>query len=194
MKILIAEDESVARLSLGAQLKALGHEVIAARDGEEAWELFGVHGPSILITDWMMPKIDGLELCRLIRSGNRAKYTFIIMLTALSGKGSYLEGMKAGADDFVTKPFDGDELSARLRVAERILSLQAEVTQLEGLLPICSYCKKIRDDNNLWQPVDQYITRRTEASFSHGICPECYENRVKPELEQLKVRRYGVKR
>ncbi|MBI4641265.1 MAG: response regulator, partial [Candidatus Tectomicrobia bacterium] len=90
------------------------------------------------------------------------------------------------ADDFITKPFDEDQLAARLRVAERILGLQEEVKQLEGLLPICSYCKKIRDESDTWVQIEHYIATRTDAFFSHGICPECLETRVKPELEQFK--------
>ena len=92
--------------------------------------------------------------------------------------------MAAGADDFVTKPLDRAELHARLRVAERVLGLQQEVKQLEGLLPICSYCKRIRDEGDRWSQVEEYVSRRTEAQFTHGICPECYDRRVLPQIEQ----------
>ncbi len=114
------------------------------------------------------------------------------MLTSLEGKGRYLEGMEAGADDFINKPFDKETLAARLRVAERILNLQAEVKQLEGLLPICAYCKKIKDDGNQWQHMESYISRRTEANFSHGICPECYEKHMLPQLQMLRKSRQGT--
>jgi len=123
--------------------------------------------PQLIITDWMMPKVDGLDLCRMIRSHVQEKYAYVIFLTALTGKKYYYEGMEAGADDFLNKPVDMDELTARLRVAERILSLHTEVAQLEGLLPICSYCKKIRDEKDTWQPIEGYISTRTEATFSH---------------------------
>jgi DNA-binding response OmpR family regulator len=187
MKILVADDEAVSRLLVRRTLEALGHEVLEVPDGREAWQLIQADRPQILIVDWMMPHVDGLELCRMVRSENRARYTYIIMLTALGGKGSYLEGMNAGADDFMTKPFDQDQLRARLRVAERILNLQAEVKQLEGLLPICSYCRRIRDDQSQWQSMEQYISQRTDAAFSHGICPACYEVHVQPELQAFKV-------
>lgn len=188
MKILIAEDDSVSRLVLSTGLRKLSYEVIETEDGEEAWGLFQREDVHMVITDWMMPNMDGLQLCRSIRAMQESKYTYIIMLTALDGKESYLEGMNAGADDFITKPFDIDELTARLRVAERILKLQAEVKQLEGLLPICAYCKKIRSDNDSWQAIETYISRQTDASFSHGICPECYQSHVRPQLDELKER------
>lgn len=189
MRILVAEDDKVSRLVLSTGLRKLGHEVIEAADGEEAWALFRSGDVHMVVTDWMMPNMDGLQLCRSIRAELESKYTYIIMLTALGGKESYLEGMNAGADDFITKPFDIDGLTARLRVAERILKLQAEVRQLEGLLPICTYCKKIRSDDDAWQAIEVYLTRQTEASFSHGICPECYESHVRPQLDQLRERR-----
>jgi DNA-binding response OmpR family regulator len=189
VKILTAEDESVSRLALTTQLKKLGHDVLASSNGEEAWEIFRTRHPELVITDWIMPKLDGLELCRLIRETVREKYTYIIVLTSFGGKGYYLEGMNAGADDFVTKPFDIDELRARLAVAARILKLQDEVKVLEGLFPMCSYCKRIRDSTDHWLPMDQYITENTDASISHSICPHCYETKVKPQIEELKRNR-----
>jgi DNA-binding response OmpR family regulator len=91
--------------------------------------------------------------------------------------------MEAGADDFITKPFDSEQLAARIRVAERILKLQSEVKQLAGLMPICSYCKKIRNDKNYWQQVEEYVGQRTDAKFTHSFCPECYEKAIK-QLDQ----------
>ncbi len=192
MRILTADDDEGARKLLTRALKALGHEVVETRDGHEAWMEYRLHHFSLVISDWMMPKISGIELTRLIRQEQRPKYTYIIMLTSLEGKGRYLEGMEAGADDFINKPFDKDTLAARLRVAERILNLQAEVTQLEGLLPICSYCKKIKDDENAWQQMETYISKRTEANFSHGICPDCYEKHMVPQLQMLRKLKKSV--
>ena len=189
MRVLIADDEAVSRLRLRQSLTRLGHDVAEATDGQMAWECFQRGDTPLLIVDWMMPRVNGLDLCRMIRAERRPKYTYIMMLTALGGKGSYLEGMRAGADDFITKPFDQDELDARVHVAERILDLQAEVKRLEGLLPICAYCKRIRDDEGVWTQVESYIARRTDAAFSHGICPGCYEGRIRPELRVLKQSR-----
>jgi PleD family two-component response regulator len=127
----------------------------------------------VVLTDWMMPHLSGLELTRKIRSEDRFHYTYVIMITALGGRDHYIEGMSAGADDFVTKPVDPAGLCARLRVAERILSLQAEAHRLEGLLPVCMYCKNIRDAGDRWQPLEEYVGEKAEINFSPDLCPGC---------------------
>lgn len=184
MKVLAAEDDPVTRRILVAVLEQLGHAVIQAVDGQVAWEQFQLEPVDAVITDWMMPRMDGIELTRRIRAEPRERYTYVLMLTALNGRDRYLDGMKAGADDFLPKPVDREELHARLRVADRILGLQSTVRQLEGLLPICSYCKKIRDESQQWSQVEEYVSRRTEAKFSHGICPDCYERHLRPQLDE----------
>jgi len=124
MKILIAEDDKDSRELLSWLLQKLGYQVVATENGKEAWEAYRRGRFRLVISDLLMPDIDGLQLVRKIRAQKQAKYTYIILITALIGKKDYLEGMDAGADDFVTKPFDPDELKARLRVAERIISFQ----------------------------------------------------------------------
>jgi DNA-binding response OmpR family regulator len=131
MKVLIAEDDRDSRELLSWLLEKLGYQVVAATNGKEAWEAFRRRRFRIVISDVLMPEVDGLELCRRIRSHKQSKYTYVIMMTALIGKKDYLEGMEAGADDFVTKPFDADELKARLRVAERIISFQEQASLSE---------------------------------------------------------------
>ena|SRR5207249_10496475 len=111
MRILIAEDDTASRLILAQILKQLGHDVTATANGAEAWRVFEREHVPLLISDWMMPDPDGLELCRRVRAADRGKYTYIILLTALGGKENYLEAMSAGVDDFVTKPFDADQLT-----------------------------------------------------------------------------------
>jgi DNA-binding response OmpR family regulator len=165
---------------LTTKLRRLGHEVLEAGNGREGWYVYLREGPRIVITDWMMPVIDGIELCRMVRADRRMRYTYIIMLTALGGKANFLEGMNAGADDFLTKPVDLDSLKARLRVAERIVQLQSTATELEGLLPICSFCKRIRDERGTWHGVEEYVTARTEASFASTLCPECGSKPIPP--------------
>ena len=175
MKVLIAEDDAVSRRVLETALARLGHETIVAENGRDAWDIFVRSDVRMIISDWMMPSMDGLEFIRRIRERGRATYTYVILLTAMSGKSNYLEGMNSGADDFVTKPVDVEELGARLRVAERILSLEGRVKSLEGLLPICAYCKAIRDEHDTWHRLETYIQRRSAAEFTHGICPRCIE-------------------
>jgi two-component system chemotaxis response regulator CheY len=127
MKILIAEDDTTTRLIFGATLRKMGHIVTAVEDGGKAWKAWQQEEYSLLISDWIMPDMDGLELCKRIRAQPSLQYTYIILLTSMDGKGSYLEGMDAGADDFITKPFDEEQLAARLRVAERIIALHQKL-------------------------------------------------------------------
>lgn len=191
MNILLAEDDVVTRKVLVSQLRKLGHAVTEAEDGVVALARFREARPEVLVTDWMMPNMDGPELCRNIRGEKGPAYTFIIILTALDKKIGYAEGMAAGADDFMSKPADIVELNVRLRVAERIVRLQKEVQQLQGLLPICSKCKRIRVAETRWEQVESYITKRSVAQFSHGICPTCYASIVQPQLDALKQKRSG---
>jgi DNA-binding response OmpR family regulator len=183
MNVLVVEDDLISRKVLAAQLRKLGHEVEEAVDGEEAWSKLGAQKFAVVITDWMMPRVDGLELCRRVRAAGPGPYVYIIMVTAIERMAGFVEGMEAGADDFVTKPCSSDELQVRLRVAERIIGLQYEALQLEGLLPICPKCSKIETKEKTWQPVESYIMKTTEAQFSHGVCPSCYEKHMKPQLE-----------
>jgi sigma-B regulation protein RsbU (phosphoserine phosphatase) len=124
MKILIAEDDLVSRRILASRLEKWGHRVVTAQNGREAWDLFRDIEFSIVITDWMMPGIDGVELVRRIRSSRPLGYVYTILITAKQQKKDLLEAMNAGADDFITKPFDKDELHVRLRAGERIIELE----------------------------------------------------------------------
>lgn len=172
MKVLVADDNRVSRLLLERILRNLGYDPVLTEDGRSAFATIVREEIPLLVTDWNMPEMDGLELCRRLRAPSRRVYTYVILLTMMSGKSNYLEGLAAGADDFMTKPVDADELAARLKVGERIVGLQKEMRQLEGLLSMCMLCKKIRDGTE-WVPVDHYVSTRTATSFSHGFCPEC---------------------
>ena len=184
MNILIVDDDRICRMALERSLKRLGHTVTLAADGLEALTLFDKGSVPVVISDMLMPEIDGLDLCRRIRQANRSHYTYFILLTMVGGKSSYLDGMAAGADDFITKPFDQDVLAARLVVAERILSLQSQVKQLAGMLPICCLCKKVRDDQNYWHQVETFVAEHTDARFTHSYCPDCF-NKLKSEIDAL---------
>jgi PleD family two-component response regulator len=204
MKILIAEDERTSRRILETVLCKAGYNVQAVEDGIQALAAIQKEAPDMLITDWMMPDLDGLELCRRVRALNLSSYVYIILWTALTQKENIIQGLDAGADDYITKPFDRTELLARVRAGERIVKLEkslrqknrelsealAQVKQLKGLLPICMFCKKIRNDENYWQQIEDYIANHSEADFSHGICPECWEKNY-PEYVKGKKAKTG---
>jgi len=174
VKVLIAEDDRASSLLLRGLLEGLGHEVVAVSNGADAIEQLTRNDDlQVVISDWIMPVMDGLELCQRIRARERARYVYVLIVTARRGRKRYLEALEAGADDFIFKPLDAEELGARLRVAERILGLQAQMKQLQGLLSICAYCKNIREDENTWVPIEQFVSQRAHTMFSHGICPSC---------------------
>lgn len=200
MKILIADDSVVVRKRLAALLTDWGHAVVETKDGEETWKLLcGPAVPPIAILDWVMPEPDGVELCHRIRETPALKKTYVLMLTGMSNPEDIVQGLNAGANDFIVKPFNEAELKARVDVGVRMVELQAEltnrvaeleramaeITELRGILPICAYCKSVRDDRNYWQTVEQYIGAHADVKFSHGVCPKCLESVVKPELEKL---------
>jgi DNA-binding response OmpR family regulator len=136
MKVLIADDDPIIRLLLSSSLTKLGHDVQEAENGRDALARWEQEHQHLIISDWMMPDLDGLELCRQVRAAQRADYTHITLLTALSGKANYLEAMDAGADDVITKPLEKEQLVARIRVAERVLGLHENLRRwncdLEG--------------------------------------------------------------
>ena len=125
MKTLIADDDAITRLLLSNALTKLGHDVKEAANGAEAWEAWRGGEYPLVISDWMMPDLDGLDFCRRIRAEQRADYTCVLLLTSRSGKTNHLEAMAAGVDDFITKPFEKDAFAARINVAERIVGLHA---------------------------------------------------------------------
>ena len=188
MKVLIAEDDIIASRVLEAALLKLSHEPLLVEDGEHAWKVLQTEPVRAVISDWQMPRLDGLELCRRVRA-REGEYIYFILLTQMAATEKNLkEATEAGVDDFLGKPIDSGQLWMRLRVAERILGFTTEVQQLESFLPICGYCKKVRDDGNYWQQIEQYFKKRTGTNFSHGVCPDCMEKMVKPQLDRLGIK------
>ena len=200
MKVLIAEDDPISRFMLEASLKKWGYEVVSTTNGREAWEALQQDDPpQLAILDWMMPGMDGVQVCRKVRQAPATKRIYILLLTAKGEKGDIVVGLEAGANDYVAKPFDRAELKARVQVGARVIELQqslsdrvaelvaalSQVKQLQGILPICAHCKKVRNDQDYWQQVEGYISAHTEVQFSHSICPQCYDTIVVPELERL---------
>lgn len=191
MRILIADDDRMSTLMLSRTLEPWGFEVVVVHDGAAAWErIVSDDPPALAILDWMMPGLDGIELCRRIRATALRSPVYVILLTARASRQDLVAGLEAGADDYLTKPFDPDELRARIHVGQRTLELMASIRQLTGLLPICSYCKRVRSDHDYWEQVESYITEHTGAQISHGICPSCLATAIE-ELDQTAVRSPG---
>lgn len=193
IRALVADDDPVTATALAGALRRLDLEVSVAPDGALAWQIIeGANQPSLAIVDWMMPGVDGLELCRRIRQAPAHAHMYVLLLTARDSRADIVAGLEAGADDYLVKPFDVHELRARVHTGLRILTLQkdlaeqiamlketiANVKQLKGLLPMCSYCKKIRNDADYWQQLETYISDHSDAEFSHGVCPTCFERVV----------------
>lgn len=188
MKILAIDDDPVAQLVLEAALKSLGHEVTLAADGVAAWHSLQSLPIRVVVSDWQMPQLDGLELCRRIRAQTGRDYVYFILLTQHSATDqNHQAALEAGVDDFLTKPIDLRELRLRLHVAQRILEYTRQVRELESILPICGYCKKIRDDQNYWQQIEGYLHARTGTVFSHGCCPDCFQSKMVPMLRSSGV-------
>jgi DNA-binding response OmpR family regulator len=204
MKILVAEDDAVTRKLLGVTLERLGWDVITAEDGKAAWRVFetagNANGPDLAVLDWMMPGMEGVEICRRLRATPGFELVYVILLTSRGEINDIAEGLAAGANDYIAKPFDPVELEARVRVGERMVKLQrslaarvseleeavAHVQRLQGLLPICSYCKNVRNESNYWERVDSYLTSHSDLKLTHGICPNCLETMMK-QLDETPV-------
>ncbi len=187
MKVLAIEDQPVAALQLAAALRALGHEPECVKDGLAAWQEIERQHYRVVVSDWRMQGVDGLELCRMIRQRGGDYVYFILISTAGVTHETRKEALKAGVDDFLAKPIDPDELGMRLHVAERILGFTAQLKKLESILPICSYCRRVRDDKKYWTELESYVNERDGTRFSHGVCPGCYDRVVVPQLKELGI-------
>ena len=188
MRVLIADDDAVMRHALKVRLQRWAFDVAESADGAKAWEALQTSPPpSIVILDWEMPGMDGPTLCRELRATPALATTYVILLTGKESREDVIAGLESGADDYIKKPVDWDEFRARLHIGERTVRLQetlaarvldlqgalASVRTLSGLLPICAYCKRIRDDKDYWQQIETYVGDHSGAQFSHSICPEC---------------------
>ena len=200
LRVLVADDEPVSRTVVGAMLKKAGYEVSFASDGDQAWQhLSGPNPPPVALLDWEMPGLAGPEVVQRIRAQDEQAPIYIILLTSRDSSADIVTGLKAGANDYVTKPANEDELVARVNVGARVIELQialaervrsleealANVKALQTLLPMCAYCKAIRNDQNYWEKVETYFHDRSGVSFSHSYCPNCYDRFVKPQLDAL---------
>lgn len=197
MRILVVEDDRATARLLSGWIASWGHEVVVANSGADALKAFDTtSAPQLVLLDWMLPDRDGLEVCRQIRTLGESAPAHIVVLTSKSGRANLVAALEAGADEYLVKPVDPDELRARLIAGERLIGLQQRladrvlelegalenVRKLTGLLPICAYCHSIRDDDHYWHRVEEYVSEHTDATFSHGICPACLP-RVQREMD-----------
>lgn len=190
IRLLIAEDHAPTRNALRTLLEWRAFEVITVESGDEALQvLLSDKAPAIALLDWMLPGVSGVEVCKAVRE-NPNSYIYLIVITGREGEEDIAEALAAGADDFIRKPTGVAELLARVRNGQRTIQLErnlsarvselenslAKVSHLKRLLPICMYCKKVRNDSDYWQEIDAYITQHTDTDFTHGVCPNCMKD------------------
>ena len=172
--ILIVEDNPKNIQFLGNLLMPHQYEIGVAQNGAAALAFLKERVPDLILLDVMMPEMDGYAFCREIKSNLALSHIPVIFLTAKSESDDIVKGFEVGGTDYVTKPFIAAELMARIKT-------QLEIKQLRNLIPICSYCRKVRDDEGLWRRLEEYIDSHTHTKFSHGICKECAEKHF-PEM------------
>ncbi len=197
IKILVTDDDPDVLLVTTLVLKRAGYEVLQATTGKECLEKARAHHPGLILLDVMLPDMPGGKICKVIKADPNLQGTFIILVSGIQVSSEYqAKGLSTGADGYIVKPISNKELVARVQAMERIkraedalrekekqqekliLELQAalaEIKTLKGFIPICAWCKKIRDDEGYWNQLEAYISERTDAVFSHGLCPECAE-------------------
>ena len=195
IKVLVVEDDPFFQRVLTKRLQTEGYQVLSAGDGREGMKAIVSFEPDLVISDWMMPEVDGLELCQSVKTGLKEAAPYFILLTAKGEISNKLLALDTGADDYLVKPCDQGELMARVRAGLRIVILAQELratvedlhvanaelqsarTEVERLtnelLPICAFCRKVRDADGHWHSLEDYVAQRTQADFTHGICPTC---------------------
>lgn len=196
MTIIVTDDDPTMLALTGAILRRAGYEVFEASTGAECLETTHRHHPDLILLDVILPDISGVELCRRIKADTDLCMTFIVLLSGVQTSSEYqADGLNVGADGYIVKPISNKELVARVQAMERIKNAEdllrrkekeqeelikklrvalVEVKTLRGLMPICASCKKIRDDEGYWDRLESYLTKHTDAVFTHGLCPECF--------------------
>lgn len=196
--VLIADDDATTRSALAGIVRRSGWTPVPVDSGNAALDALTADGaPRVALIDWMMPDLSGIEICRVVRGRDDLQQPYVILVTVRSAATDIVAGLDAGADDYLIKPAHAGELRARVRVGLRTVDLRerlvqratqletalAEVRQLRSLLPTCSYCRRIRDERDHWQSLEEYVSHHTDVKFSHGFCPQCFERYVRPQLE-----------
>ncbi|MCI5119709.1 MAG: response regulator [Candidatus Electrothrix sp. AUS4] len=187
--ILVVDDQPANLKVLLSFLQEHDYRVYMVDSGQRALEVLPKIQPNLVLLDVMMPGMNGFEICKKMKEDKELAAIPVIFMTALDTVGDKMTGFSAGAVDYIAKPFQQVEVLARINthitLRKREKELEAaleEIKTLTGILPICSYCKQIRNDDGYWQQVEEYIAEHSEAMFSHGVCPSCY----KKAMNQLK--------
>jgi DNA-binding response OmpR family regulator len=200
MTILVTDDDPAVLALTGSVLRRAGYEVIETSTGRECLEAAHKDHPDLILLDVMLPDMSGVDLCRQLKADKALHGTFIILLSGVQVSSEYqADGLNVGADGYIIKPISNKELVARIQAMERIkdaedalrkkekeqeeliAKLQAaleEIKTLQGLIPICSSCKKIRNDEGFWDQLESYLSKHTDAVFTHGLCPECFHKAI----------------
>ena len=196
-KVLVTDDNPEIRLLSTMILGRAGYEVLEASTGKECLDIVLIHHPDLVLLDVMLPDITGIQVCKQIKNDKSLKDIFIILAsgTQISSE-NQADGLDIGADGYIIRPISNKELLARIQAGERIKRAEdalrekerqqqtlisqleealAEIKTLKGCIPICASCKKIRDDEGYWNQLEAYISKHTDATFTHGICPTCLE-------------------
>lgn len=172
--LILAVDDTRQNLDLLSKiLEGVGYGVALAMSGSEALEMVAKENPDLILMDILMPGMNGIEACRRLKEDPATQGIPVIFLTSKTESAEILAGFEAGAVDYVTKPFRVSELLARVRVHVELRRAQHEIRTLRGILPTCSQCKKIRDEQGRWQTIESYIAEQSEAESSIGFCPDC---------------------
>jgi len=201
--ILIVDDEPINVMIANKILQKNGYNTLTAASGQAALDVISSELIDLILLDIMMPEMNGFEVCTKLQEDDNKKNIPVIFLTAVTDKESIIKGFEVGGKDYLTKPFNSSELLARVKahadlklsrdkqqhLIEELKTALSEIKTLSGLLPICSHCKKIRDDSGYWQGVEHYIAARSDTQFSHGICPDCMEKHYPKIAEKLKKKK-----
>jgi len=171
---------------LGAILEQQGYATAFAINGSEALHFIGIETPDLILLDIMMPGEDGYSVCKKLREYRNTKMVPVIFLTALTETGDIVKGFDAGGVDYVTKPFNGAELLARVKTHLELKRAREEIKTLRGLLPTCAWCRRIRNEAGEWESIEKYVQEHTEVDFSHGMCPDCLKEKFPSIAERMK--------
>ncbi|MBN1350278.1 response regulator [candidate division KSB1 bacterium] len=170
---LTVDDNRIDLTLLCHILKKQNYHTLAASNGTEALTILQQNEPDIILLDVMMPGEDGFQVCSTIKQNHKLKNIPVIFLTSQSETRHISKGFEVGGVDYVTKPFNTAELVARVETQIKLKRAYEEINTLKGIIPICSYCKSIRNDDGYWEQVEKYIEEHSSVIFSHGLCAEC---------------------